>query len=67
MKVYWSDILYPHDEAREVRLFTRRRDRDAYIAEEIALYEGVIANAKEWEPSADDTSGRVAFYSCKGD
>ena len=67
MKVYWSDILYPHDEAREVRLFTRRRDRDAYIAEEIVAYPDVIANAKEWEPSADDTSGRVAVYAFKGD
>lgn len=63
MKVYWSDILYPFDEAREVRIFTRRRDRDAYVASEVAMYQDVQVFAHEWEPVADNTRGCLVVYS----
>jgi len=55
MKVYWSDITYPHDEAREVRLFTRKRDRDAYVAAEMALYYDVSASCHEWTADAHNS------------
>ncbi len=62
MKVYISDIIYPHDEAREVRLFTRKRDRESYINKEIAAHEDVIANRKEFDPRGWPAGGYCAVY-----
>ena len=63
MKVYISDIIYPHDEMREVRLFTRKRDREAYINKEIASYGDVVASRREYDPSGQvGAGGYCAVY-----
>jgi len=63
MKVYWSDIIYMRDECREVRLFARKRDRDAHIAIELASYHFVEAKAHEWDSSTDiDSEGAQVYW-----